>query len=121
MKVKLMDLSARTKSFALRIIKVFSALPNSIEAQVLGKQLLRCGTSVGAHYREGVRARSKSEFVAKIDGGLQELEESCYWLELLGESGIVQTERLENLLKEANELIAILATISKRTKENLKK
>jgi len=77
------DLFTRTKAFAVLITKLFAILPKTTEAQVLGKQLLRSGTSVGAHYREGVRARSKGEFVAKIDGGLQELEETGYWLELL--------------------------------------
>ncbi|MFA6916480.1 MAG: four helix bundle protein, partial [Parachlamydiales bacterium] len=88
-------------------------------AQVLGKQRLRCGTSVGAHYRESIRSRSKAEFVAKIDGALQELEESMYWLELLGESGIIKAERLVELLKEAKELTAILITVSKNTKAQM--
>ena len=110
------DLSTRTKAFSLRIIKLFSSLPKTTEAQIIGKQLLRCGTSVGAHYREGVRARSKNEFVAKIDGGLQELEESMYWMELLIEAGIVAETLLSKLLKEADELMAILVTISKNTK-----
>lgn len=111
------DLSTRTKTFSLRIIKLFSSLPKTIEAQVIGKQLLRSGTSVGAQYHEGKRARSKAEFIAKIDGGLQELEESIYWMELLIESGIVGEKLLLDLLKEANELIAILVTISKNTKK----
>lgn len=87
-----LDLRVRTKAFALRIIRVFGALPRTIEAQVIGKQVLRSGTSVGAHYREACRARSDAEFVSKIEGGLQELEETCYWLELLVESGIVKDE-----------------------------
>lgn len=110
------NLSIRTKSFALRIIKLFSSLSKSAESQILGKQLLRSGTSVGAHYREAVRARSKAEFVAKIDAGLQELEETAYWLELLVESGMIPEQQLAALLKEANELTAILVTVSKNTK-----
>jgi len=68
----------------------------------MGKQLLRSGTSVGAHYREAVRSRSDAEFISKIEGGLQELEESVYWMELLVESGIIKTARLEELMKEAD-------------------
>ncbi len=83
------DLKTRTKRFALRIIRLFAALPKSVEAQVLGKQLLRSGTSVGAHYREGHRARSNAEFISKLEAGLQELEETSYWLELLSGSGIM--------------------------------
>ena len=107
-------------AFSLRIIKLYSSLPKSTEAQVLGKQLLRCGTSVGAHYREGMRARSKCEFVAKIDVGLQELEESGYWLELLLQSRIMNKKQLSSLMDEVNELTAILITVSKKTKLQMK-
>jgi len=111
------DLRTRTKRFALRVIHLYSALPKKTEAQVIGKQLLRSGTSVGAHYREAVRSRSDAEFISKIEGGLQELEESVYWMELLVESGIIKTERLEELMKEADELTAILVTCVKKTKQ----
>jgi four helix bundle protein len=84
---KLIDLKTRTKAFALRVIRLYSALPQTPVAQVIGKQLLRSGTSVGAHYREGARSRSDAEFISKLEGALQELEETAYWLELLGESG----------------------------------
>ena len=114
------DLSTRTRAFALRIIKLFTALPKTVEAQVLGKQLLRCGTSVGAHYREGKRARSKAEFATKIDAGLQELEESGYWMELLLHSEILSEKQLSGLLQEVNELTAILVTVSKNTKIQMK-
>jgi four helix bundle protein len=80
------DLQVRTKAFALRVVRLYCALPKTTEAQVLGKQVLRSGTSIGAHYREAMRARSPAEFVSKIEGGLQELEETSYWLELLIES-----------------------------------
>ena len=110
------DLRTRTKQFALRIIRLFSALSKNTEGQVIGKQLLRSGTSVGAHYREATRARSDAEFISKIEGGLQELEESVYWMELLAESGIVSPLRLEDLQKEADELTAILITCVKKTK-----
>lgn len=110
------DLRHRTKSFALRIIRLSAALPKSTEAQILGKQLLRSGTSVGAHYREAIRSRSTAEFVSKIEGGLQELEESAYWMELLVESQIVAEPRLIDLQEEANELTAILVTCVKNAK-----
>ena len=77
---EVVDLKMRTKKFALRIIRLYSAVPKTTEAQVIGKQLLRSGTSVGAHYRESTRARSTAEFISKLEGGLQELEESAYWL-----------------------------------------
>ena len=111
------DLRVRTKEFALRVIRLSSALPKTNEAQVLGRQLLRSGTSVGAHYREAVRARSTAEFVSKIEGGLQELEETVYWLELLAESGIVPGNRLTDLSKEAEELTAILVSSVKTAKK----
>ena len=111
------DLKARTKSFALRIIHLYSALPGSTEGQVIGRQLLRSGTSVGAHYREACRARSTSEFISKVEGGLQELEETTYWLELLEESGIIASKRLTDLKGEANELAAILVTCVRNAKK----
>jgi four helix bundle protein len=110
------DLRQRTKTFALRIIRLYGSLSSSTEAQVLGKQLLRSGTSVGAHYREAVRSRSKAEYISKIGGGLQELEESSYWLELLSDADIVAPQKLTSLMNEANELIAIFVTLSNRAK-----
>jgi four helix bundle protein len=114
------DLKTRTKAFALRIVKLYVALPKSGEAQVLGKQMLKAGTSVGAHYRESLRARSNAEVISKLEGALQELEETQYWLELLSESGIVSSNRLSSLLQEADELTAILVTCVKRVKERPK-
>ena len=114
--IKKHDLRFRTRSFALRIIRLYSSLPKSVEAQVIGKQLLRSGTSVGAHYHEGTRARSKAEFISKLEGGLQELEETTYWLSLLIDASIVKKEQLESLCKEANELAAILVTSVKTVK-----
>ncbi|MEO6724606.1 MAG: four helix bundle protein [Blastocatellia bacterium] len=115
------DLRVRTKLFALRVIKLFSSLPKTTEAQVIGKQVLRSGTSVGAHYREACRARSTPEFISKIEGGLQELEETVYWLELLTEAGIVNETRLKPLLEEADELIAIFVSSVKKAKARLPK
>ena len=111
------DLEIRTKIFALRVVRLYVRLQKSTEAQVLGKQLLRSATSVGAHYREAQRAKSNADFISKIEGGLQELEETGYWLELLGESGIIDPERLQLLSKEAEELTAIFVTIVKRVKD----
>ncbi len=110
------DLGKRTKDFALRIIRLYAALPKATEAQVIGKQLLRSGTSVGAHYREARRAKSDADFVSKIEGALQELDETAYWLELLGDSGIVKPERLRPLAQEVEELIAMFVTMVKKVK-----
>src|SRR5213082_3299895 len=111
------DLRDRTKSFAVSIVRMFSALPKRTEAQVLGKQLLRSGTSIGANYREAFRARSKPEFVAKCGDSLREIEETAYWLELLVEAHIVSPDKLQPLRQECDELTAIFVTILKRSKE----
>lgn len=113
----MVDLKTRTKNLSLRIIKLYCSLPKTTEAQVLGKQILRSGTSVGAHYREGIRARSNAEFISKIEGGLQELEESQYWLELLVESGIVKESLLADLYQESDELKVIMITCAKNAKK----
>jgi len=110
------DLRGRTKAFALRIIRLFSFPPETTEAHVIGKQMLRSGTSVGAHYREATRARSTAEFVSKIEAGLQELEETQYRLELLADSGIVPKNRLTALCDEADQLLAILVSSVKTAK-----
>ena len=109
-------LRARTKGFALRIIRLYAMLPRSAEGQVIGRQLLRSGTSVGAHYREAHRSRSNAEFISKIEGGLQELEETTYWLELLEDAGIAPMELTTSILQEAGELTAILVTIARTAK-----
>jgi four helix bundle protein len=110
------DLAVRTKQFARRIIRLYIALPKQTLPQVLGKQLLRSGTSIGANYREARRGRSKAEFICKTGDSLKEADETAYWLELLAEENIVPKIRLESLLKEIDELIAILVTISKRSR-----
>lgn len=115
------DILERSKEFALRIIHLYSALPKTTEAQVLGKQVLRSGTSVGAHLREGKRSRSDAEMISKTEGALQELEETIYWLELLSGAGIVKTDRLSDLMKEADELTAILVTSAKTLKNRRRK
>jgi four helix bundle protein len=108
------QLRDRTKAFALRVIRLYRSLPYKTDAQVMGKQLLRSGTSVAANYRAVCRARSKAEFVAKIGVVVEEADEVILWLELMTESGIVPLAKTEALLKEANELTAILAA-SQRT------
>jgi four helix bundle protein len=110
------NLRERTKQFALRVIRLYSALPQKGATLVLGTQILKSGTSVGAHYREAQRAKSNADFISKIEGALQELDETTYWLELLGDSGIVKRVRLNSLHEEANELISIFVTIVKRVK-----
>ncbi|MFZ0771790.1 MAG: four helix bundle protein [Candidatus Sulfotelmatobacter sp.] len=103
------DLRNRTKRFALRIVRLFQHLPRSAEAQILGKQLLRSGTSVGANYRAAGRSRSKAELVSKLGIVVEEADETVFWLECLVESGIVKEELLKDLMVEANELLAIFA------------
>jgi len=121
MRRKKPDLLERAKLFALRIVRLYSALPRKTEAQVIGKQLLRAGTSVGAHLREGKRSRSDAEMISKSEGALQELEETVYWLELLTESGLVKAELLSDLMREADELTAILVTSVKTIKARRRK
>jgi len=114
------DLRVRTKQFALRVIRLFGALPKRIEAEVIGKQVLRSGTSVGANFREAHRARSDAEFLSKLGDCLKELEETCYWLELLVEGEFIRASRLVVLQDECNQLIAIMTTISKKVKSRAK-
>jgi four helix bundle protein len=114
------DLKARTKAFALEIIRLFATLSKRTEDQVLGRQLLRSGTSVGAHYREAQRAKSNADFISKIESALQELEETQYWLELLGESGLAAKELLAPLARESNELTVIFVSIVNKAKSNNK-
>src|SRR5438034_11510442 len=109
------DLKPRTKAFALRVIRMYSKLPkNNTVAQILGKQVLRSGTSVGANYREAYRGRSKAEFISKCGDSLRELEETAYWLELLIETKIVRAENLSALRQECDELNAIVITIHRQ-------
>ncbi len=110
------DLKGRTREYALRIIKLYEALPSRGAGQVLAHQLLRSGTSVGAHYREAIRGRSRAEYVAKLNGGLMELEETLYWLELVEESNQVKTEKLAPLKNETDQLIRILVRLIKNWK-----
>ena len=105
------ELAYRTKQFALAVIRLYSQLPKSTEAQVIGRQVLRSGTSVGAQYREAIRAKSVADFINKVEGALQELEETQYWFELLSEADIFQDSGvMTSLMKESDELISILVS-----------
>jgi four helix bundle protein len=115
-KTERVDLRVRTKQFALRVIRLFAALPRRVETEVIAKQVLKSGTSVGANFCEAHRARSDAEFVSKVGDCLKELEETAYWLELLGEAEFVPAPQLAPLLDECNQLVAILTTISKKVK-----
>jgi four helix bundle protein len=101
------DLKQRTKMFALKIIKLVETLPRGRTADVLGNQLLRTGTSVGANYRAACRARSSADFISKMGIVEEEIDESLYWIELLETSGMVSHEKVTDLLNEANQLTAI--------------
>lgn len=103
------ELKLRSKKFSLAVIKMFQKLPKTDEARVLGKQVLRSGTSIAANYRAACRGRSKAEFVAKIGTVVEESDETVLWLELLIESDIAAGDNMGPLLNEANELLAIFA------------
>ncbi len=102
-------LKDRTKRFAIRIVRLFRSLPKIEEARVIGKQVLRSGTSVAANYRAVCRARSKAEFIAKMGVVVEEIDETVFWLELLSETGIIKKSRMDGLLSEAIEFLAIFA------------
>jgi four helix bundle protein len=101
------DLRQRTKEFALRIIKLFRALPKTEEARILGRQVLRSGTAVAANYRSACRARSRADFISKIGITVEEADETAFWLELIVGASIIKRSKLESLLAEANELVRI--------------
>lgn len=110
------DILVRTRMFALTIVRLYVSLPRSVEAQVMGKQLLRSSTSTGAHLREARFSRSSAEMLSKIEVALQELEESRYWLELLVGSEILTQQKTKPLEREIGELIAILVTSARKIK-----
>jgi four helix bundle protein len=107
------ELLQRTKSYALRIVKVVQTLPRDEIAKVLGKQLLRAGTSVGANYRAACRARSNADFVGKLKIVEEEGDESLYWLELLVEAGIMPELRIADLMREGDEILSIVVSAIK--------
>jgi four helix bundle protein len=110
------DLRSRTKRFALAVIHLAIKLPRTDEISIMRRQLLRSATSVAAHYREASRARSDAEFISKMEGGLQELDESALWFELLIESSLCDWPQVRELLSETNELISIFVAIVRRRK-----
>ena len=114
------ELKARTKQFALRIIKLVAVMPKSIEGRAIANQLVRCGTSVAANYRGTCRARSKIEFVAKMGVVLEEADETQLWLELIIEAKLMAAKRVQPLLDEASELVPIFVASRKSASSNLK-
>ena len=108
------ELRDRTRTFAIRVVRVYRSLPWKTDAQVLGKQMLRCGTAVAANCRAACRARSRAEWIAKIGIVVEETDETVFWLEMLRDCGIVAPKKLDLLLKEAHELSALF-TASQRT------
>ena len=107
-------LKQRTYQFAVRVGKLFQALPNRQDARVLGNQLLRCGTSVAANYRAACRGRSKADFVSKLGIVQEEADEALFWLDLLTDTGIMKRERLSDLIRECDEILAMV-TASRKT------
>jgi len=112
------ELKHRTKQFALRIMKLVGELPRTIIGKVISGQLVRAGTSVGANYRAACRARSSAEFAAKLGVVEEEADESGYWMELIAEGGLMPRTKVESLLSEANEIVAIMAASIKTVKRN---
>jgi len=100
----------RTKAFALRIIKLYQSLPKTGEARILGQQILRSGTSIGANYCSACRGRSRAEFLAKLGIVLEEADEIVFWLDLIRDSAIFPETKMRDLCQEANELVAIFVT-----------
>lgn len=110
------EMKQRTKLFALRVIRLVESLPKGRTSEVLGRQLLRSGTSVGANYRAACRAKSRADFISKMGTVEEEADESMYWMELLVESGLVQHDDVADLLDEANQLVAITVSSIKTAK-----
>jgi|SRR3954469_20379493 four helix bundle protein len=114
------ELKLRTKQFALRVIRLVSALPKTIEGRAIANQLVRCGTWVAANYRAACRARSRTEFVAKMGVVLEEADETQLWLELIIESKLLPLKRVAPLFEEASELVAIFVASRKSASSNLR-
>jgi len=112
------DMKQRTRQFALRVIRLTEALPKRRLADILGRQLLRSGTSVGANYRSACRARSRADFIAKMGIVEEELDESLYWMDLILEESLVSRRRLGPLMKEADELLSMTVASIKTARSN---
>jgi four helix bundle protein len=110
------ELKARTKAFAVRVVKLVDALPRGLAGQVIGRQLLRSATSVGANYRAACRAQSRAEFAAKLSIVVEESDESLYWLELVEETGLIKSQLLTAIIQEAHELVASMLASRKTAK-----
>src|SRR5215207_9972290 len=110
------DLRVRFKNFGLRILRLYDSLPQNGSAQIVGRQIARSGTSPGAQYREACRAKSDADFISKIEGALQEVDETDYWIEILVEGKYIAREKLMSLKTETDELISILVTIVRKLK-----
>jgi four helix bundle protein len=111
------EMKTRTRQFALRVIRLVQSLPPNLSAEVLGKQLLRSGTSVGANYRAACRAKSTADFINKLSIVEEEADEAVYWMELLVEGKIVKENFLENLMDEGNQILSIIVSSIKSLKE----
>ena len=118
--VRSADLKARTKQFALRVIKLVDALPRTIQGRAVANQIIRSATSVAANYRAACRARSRAEFIAKIGVVEEEADETAFWLELIIDSALLTETRTRPLLSEAGELVAIMAASRKSAFGNRK-
>ena len=114
------ELKKRTKQFGLRVIRLIEALPSSRAASMIGRQLLRSGTSVGAHYRAASRAARRPDFISKIGAAMEAADESLYWMEMLVEAKLVPADKLAALTKEAGEIIAALAASTKARRARVK-
>ncbi len=114
------DLQSRTKQFGVRTIRLVDSLPKSKSAGVIGKQLLRSATAIGANYRSACRGRSRADFVSKLGIALEEADETLYWMEMLVESGLISKKQIADLIDEANQIVSILAASSKTARTNLK-
>jgi four helix bundle protein len=112
------QMQARTKKFAVQIIKLFGKLPKTDEARVLGRQLLRSGTSTAANYRAVCRAKSVADFISKLGTVVEEADESLLWLELMEEAGVCPCAQLASLKSESDELVRILQTSLSTAKRN---
>jgi four helix bundle protein len=113
------ELKTRTKKFGLRVIRLVESLPSTQTARTIGNQLLRSGMSVGANYRAACRGRSKADFIAKAGISLEEADECLYWMEMLQEAGIIPADKLKDLMKEADELVAIFTASIKTARAHL--
>ena len=111
------EMKMRTKQYALRVIRLVQSLPKNLVAEVLGKQLLRSGTSVGANYRAACRAKSTADFINKLSIVEEEADESIFWMELLIEGKIIKENLLENLMEEGNQILSIVVSSIKTSKE----